>query len=509
MSTTRLNRRAFLSQAAAAGLLATPLSGLAGEGEASWKAQFHAALENRPWLYGYASAAQDQYQTRVVMEGKWPAQLMGTLYRNGPARHEVGDFRYRHWFAGDGLVHSYRISPQGLTHQARFVQTYKHVAENEAGRALYPGFASTPPNPAPVTSPDTVNPANISVLHHHGKLLALWEAGSPWELDADTLDTEGLYEFEDFTRGVPFSAHPRVEPDGTLWNFGYLSMANLLVLWHIDARGKLQKIDKIKVDPITMVHDFVVTARHLVIVLPPYNYENNNSDNFLDAHVWRPEQGTRVLVIDKNDFSQHQWYELPAQWIFHFGNGWEDDAGVIRFDAARADDPLVMIDTFRDIMRGRQSGSPPGHHYQYQIDTRTQRISEAPMFGANLESEFPSVDPRVSCRRNDRLCMLSHDRSQPAPHGSLNEVSLYGYTTDALQTFRYSDVEIPEEHIYVGDQRRDPEQGGWVIGTALNWKERRTVLNLFDADHLADGPVASARLPYGLPLGLHGKFVHG
>ena len=500
-----MNRRKFLSRGAAAGLMATPLAGLAS----TWQQQFHAGLEQHPWLYGYATAEQDQYKADVAFTGRWPERLTGTLFRNGPARHEIGDFRYRHWFAGDGMVHAYQVTPQGLKHQAKFVQTYKHVAETEAGRALYPGFASAPPDPLPVTSPDTINPANISVLHHHGKLLALWEAGSPWEIDAETLDTKGVYAFEDYTRGVPFSAHPRVEADGTLWNFGYLSQANLLVLWHIDASGKLKQIEKVAVDPITMVHDFVVTSKHIVIVLPPYHYEGEGAENFLDAHVWYPEQATRVLVVDKNDFSQQQWYELPAQWIFHFGNGWEDEAGVIRFDAARTDNPLVMVDTFRDLMSGKLTGATPSQHHHYQIDTKAKRISEAPMFGPFMDTEFPSVDPRVSCRQNQRLCLLSHDQSKPAAHINLNEVSMYSYQGDELQSFRYPDAEIPEEHIYVPDLEQPAERGGWVIGTALNWQTKQTKLNLFNADHVADGPIATATLPYGIPLGLHGKFVHG
>jgi carotenoid cleavage dioxygenase len=34
-------------------------------------------------------------------------------------------------------------------------------------------------------------------------------------------------------------------------------------------------------------------------------------------------------------------------------------------------------------------------------------------------------------------------------------------------------------------------------------------LSVFDAEHLADGPLAQASLPYVLPLGLHGQFVAG
>jgi len=37
--------------------------------------------------------------------------------------------------------------------------------------------------------------------------------------------------------------------------------------------------------------------------------------------------------------------------------------------------------------------------------------------------------------------------------------------------------------------------------------ERQTTLAVFDAAAVDAGPIARARLPYGLPLGLHGNFV--
>ena len=503
-----INRRSFAkSLAVLAGVTAYPKVAYANAD--SWASQFQAALQHHPWLLGYKSASQQSYDAQTQISGKWPADLLGTLYRNGPAQHEIADFRYHHWFDGDGLLQSFTINSNGVRHRAKFVQTHKLVAERKAGRALYPGFASVPPDPAPVTAPDTVNSANISVLYHHDRLLALWEAGSPWEMDPQTLDTKGIYAFSEYTRGAPFSAHPRVEADGTLWNFGYLSAAKMLVLWHIDKHGKLVKVGKVKSDPISMVHDFVVTSRHIILMIPPLHYEADQPSSFLDAHVWHDDAPTRLLVVDKNDFDNHYWLELPSQWVFHYGNGWEDDNGVIRFDAARAEDPMAMINSFREIMRGNIVPAGGSHHHQYQIDTRSRSVVEAPIFGNNIETEFPCVDPRVSCRRNRRLVMLSRDRLNPPLHVSLNEVSTFDLESGARQHYRYPDTQIPEEHLFVAKPGSQPETQGWVIGTALDWQRQQTLLNVFDVAAVGNGPVATATLPYALPLGLHGKFVHG
>lgn len=503
-------RQALKSTAAAALTLAAGpvLSGAAWK-PPSRKEEFAAALRSKPWLSGFAHTDQQRFEATAKISGRWPEGLSGTLYRNGPAAHELGDFRQSHLFEGDGMLHAYRVGAKGVSHQAQYIETHKRLAERKAGRPLYSSFDSVIADPAPVTSPDSVNVANISVLHHHGELLALWEAGSPYRMDEINLNTLGEYAFSNETAGVPFSAHPRVEPDGTLWNFGYLSGANLLVLWHIDRNGKLQKVGKIDSVPITMVHDFVVTERHIVVLVAPFHFTDPDSKSFLQAHQWNPKDPTRVLVVDKNDFSSYRWFELPAQWVFHFGNAWEDKAGVIRFDAGRYDDPSIMTVNFREIMRGNILPVSGLRHHHYRIDTRTGRCSEEPCLSANIQSEFPCVDPRVSCREYNEIVMLTHDARQPAPNlVLLSEVSRFSLNSGKLDTYRYPDTQIPEEHLYVPDLTAKPEQGGWVIGSALDWKEQRMILNAFDARSLNDGPVATATLPYAMPLGLHGKFVH-
>lgn len=501
-----VSRRELLSFAAVGTLTGVlPLRSLAGV----WHEEFRNAMAAEPWLRAFRSMVEPPGPAQAVVSGRWPAGLAGTLYRNGPARHEVGNFRYRHWFDGDGMVQAWRLSATGVRHQARMVNTHKLRAETAAGRALYPAFGSMPPDPAPVSSPDAVNPANISVLAHHGRLFALWEAGSAWEIDPDDLSTVGLHDFSEETAGLPFSAHPRVEPDGTVWNFGYASAPGLLVLWQIDPAGRVVRTGAIPVDPMTMPHDFVVTERHLVLLLPPLHFQPpaDRATTFLDSHHWAPDQPTRVLVVRKDDFSTTRWFELPAQWVFHFGNAWEEPGGVIHFDAARAADPSAMFVTFREVMRGRHVDSPPTRHHRYRIDLRAGTAIEEPMFDAGFETEFPVIDPRVSTRRNHRLVFLCADRSAPAGHPLLNQVGVYDDRDERLSTYRYPDHQLPEEHLFVPAPGSAPERQGWVVGSALDVGADRMLLNVFDVTALDAGPIATATLPYALPFGLHGTFV--
>ena len=66
---------------------------------------------------------------------------------------------------------------------------------------------------------------------------------------------------------------------------------------------------------------------------------------------------------------------------------------------------------------------------------------------------------------------------------------------------------IPEEHLFVPRPGSAPESDGWIVGTAIDYAAEQSLLNVFDAANVADGPLVTARLPYALPIGLHGKFV--
>jgi carotenoid cleavage dioxygenase len=429
--------------------------------------------------------------------------LRGTLYRNGPARHELGGIRYRHWFDGDGMIHAFRFSDDGVSHSGRYVRTAKYAAETEAGRFLYASFGTPIDGARPISGADSINVANTSVLPFAGELLALWEGGSAYQLDPRTLATVGPKVWRRDLRGMPFSAHPRLEPDGTLWNFGVVNGRGL-VIYHLSASGQLVKADLIAVSDVPMVHDFALTARSLVFLLPPLVLDREKAAagaTFLDAHVWNPQAPLRVLVIDKSDWSKRRWYELPTGFVFHLGNAWEDQAGVIRLDYMRAGDPSGMFRSSREVMRGERAASEGTHPTLAALDPAS---GSARQESRGERAEFPRVDARVIGRRYAQLYTL-YSAERPARFG-FQGVQRLDLETHRVDRFDYGAGFFPEEHIHVADPAAAAEGSGWLLGTAIDLQRQVSVLSVFDALNLSAGPIAQASLPYALPAGLHGNF---
>src|SRR4051794_16321854 len=92
------------------------------------------------WQIGFESLeAECIEEVELPMCGTLPADLAGTLYRIGPARHDVYGERYDHWFDGDGMVHALRIHDGRCFYRNRFVDTAGKREEDAAGRRLHAG----------------------------------------------------------------------------------------------------------------------------------------------------------------------------------------------------------------------------------------------------------------------------------------------------------------------------------------------------------------------------------
>ncbi len=191
-------------------------SGLIGAGVLAGTAilppeKLYAAMLPADWTLGAADIEADvaPHAMRLVA-GRAPDGLKGVLYRNGPAKFHRPGGSATHWFDGDGMVRRYAIDGGEAQMAARFVDTEKRRQEAAANAMLLPGFGTPVREGAVMTSPDSANAANTSVLVSGAELLSLWEAGSPYRMDPETLETRGLKTYRNDLAHMPFLAHPRV-----------------------------------------------------------------------------------------------------------------------------------------------------------------------------------------------------------------------------------------------------------------------------------------------------------
>ena len=446
------------------------------------------AAEN--WRLGFKTPPKTLDSELKLIEGRLPAGLQGNFYRVGPAQFERAGERLGHWFDGDGMMQRFAIAGGRVHHRGRFVDTPKRREEEAAGRFLYSGFGFAPKSPADIRNPDTVNAANTAVLPIDGEVWALWEGGSPYRIDPQSLETRGRKVFERPLDGVAFSAHPKRGSDGDVWNFGLLGGS--FVIWHLAPDASVRKAKLVELPEASLMHDFAVTSKHIILLLPPMNRSKSNASTLVDHYTWQPDKPLIALVLDKDTLTIQRRYELPARFLFHIGNAWEDEAGTIRLDAFLETDATFATKTARDLALVQTYAAPTA-----RLNVITLPVDgRATMEALPGSGEFPRIDQRLVGRKHRYT------------YGVIaNGVARWDLATGKQETFSYGPNTWSEEPVFTPRPDATDETGGWLTATALNYGAGRTELAVFDARRLSDGPIARLACPYALPLGFHGAFV--
>ena len=440
------------------------------------------------WTLGLTDVLEDIAPRPLTrLHGRAPA-LTGTLYRNGPARFRRGASSVSHWFDGDGLVRAWRIAGERASLAARFVDTPKRRIEERLGAIVQPGFGTPARSGSELGGPDDANAANTHVIAAGGQLLALWEAGSPFALDPETLATRGPVTFRPDLAQMPFLAHPRVEPSGRIWNIG--SGGDHAFIWRLSPTGQFEAGQTIRLPMASYMHDFTATARHLVILCQPW-VQTSSHVPYIQSLEWQPERGARVLVIDKDDLTKRREYELPPLFFFHLGDAWEEADGTIRFDGCFHKDPVFPILGASALVEGRHE-----HGEMPALTLVTLRPDgRADLAPAGITAEFPRAAPEIAGLPRSQTVFVG-DYGNDRPFARV--VGIWDWDRGRADRFDFGAQQLVEEFVPAGDH---------LIGTTLNLAAGASELHVFDARRIADGHVVSWRSDVALPLTFHGSWV--
>lgn len=440
------------------------------------------------WTLGVTDILGDVAPQQLTrLHGRAP-DLSGTLYRNGPGRFRRGATSVGHWFDGDGLVRAWTLDGKDARLAARFVDTPKRRIEERLGHIVQPGFGTSAAPGAEVGNADDTNAANTHVIKAGGRLLALWEAGSATALDPVTLATEGPVTFRPDLTHMPFLAHPRIEPDGRIWNVG--SGGAAAYIWRLSPNGAFEAGQAIKLPQASYFHDFTATARHLVIVLQPWVTDGARLP-FTSGMAWRPELGTKVLVIDKADLSRRRIFELPPLFFFHLGDAWEEADGTIRFDGCFHADSTFATDNAPALLEGRHV-----HAERPELTLVTLRADgRAELAKAGITAEFLRSDAETAGLARSRSVHVGGYRPD---RPFARSVGIWDWKTGRGESFDFGARHLVEEFVPVGR---------WLLGTTLNLDAKATELHVVDSRRPSDGPVVSWRSEVALPVSFHGSWI--
>ncbi len=451
-----------------------------------------------------------------LVSGTVPADLRGTLYRNGPGRLEHQGVLYQHLFDGDGMVMAFSIVDGKIRYRNRFVRTREFTEEEAAGRMLHRSFGTNIPGGfwRNMLKMRFKNAANTSVIYHGGKLLALWEGGWPHELDPETLETVQRYDYDGVLRNdttvgrwimpeLPFAAHPRLHPDtGELHNFGTATGAKQeLLLYRVDPQGAARIDRRITMEQLYFTHDYVLTAegQHIFFFIP-VAFELWKALLGLEPPVetllQQPDQPIHIMVIDDEGITE---YETDYCFIFHFVNGYRNADGTLVVDAFTMPDFPLSFDLHRGLA-GEPVDSASGNLTRFYLTPGQKQARREPL--SDYPGEFPAWHPD----RTGKPYRYAWGIGNPSDRGGELLHGIVKYDLAERQTrFRDYYPGLTGEPIFVPRPGATAEDDGWLLFLTFDPEADSTELQILTAADLE--PVATARLPHHVPLVFHGTWV--
>jgi carotenoid cleavage dioxygenase-like enzyme len=410
----------------------------------------------------------------LPVDGAIPAELDGWYLRNGPNPRQAT----AHWFTGDGMIHGVRIeNGRAAWYRNRWVRTDSFDED-------FPLYN------ADGTRNLRSSVANTHVVNHAGKTLALVESSLPYEISND-LETLGAYDFGGKLVDS-MTAHPKICPTtGELHFFGYGNIFQPHVTYHrADANGELTINRPLEVPGLTMMHDFALTAEHVVFMDLPivFNLDVAMKGDGDMPYRWSDDYGARLGVMRRDDpFGPVRWFDIDPCYVFHVANAYDSGKSIV-LQAVR----------YPELWRESGGFDADGVLWSWTIDLKTGTVTERPLDDRAVE--FPRID--------DRLATTPARYAVSVGDGRLVR---YDLTTGDAVEHLFGTPESPGgpgEAVFVPSAAGPAdESSGWYLGYVYDPARDGSDLVIIDASDFAAQPVARIKLPHRVPYGFHGNWI--
>ncbi len=501
------SRRHFLQGAAALGAAAAgPLAATRAFAEVRFPAD-----RGRYGAGGVANSAVNRSENTLYdceVEGTLPAGLNGGFYRVGPDPQypKSAGLDYDIAFDGEGHVSLFRFDNGHVDYLSRWVKNDRWKAQHKARTSLY-GVYRNPYTDDPSVRSVSRATQNTQVWYHNGRLLAMKEDSMPAAIDPLTLETlDGNYRFDGQLEGETFTAHPKNDSHtGNLLGFGYeakgLGSTDIHV-FELSPGGKTLWKAWVKAPYCSEIHDYAVTEKHIVFLVYPLAYLGEERMRKGGLHWgWDSTKQTWLGVMRRGgDGKDIQWVTGPTTMCTHVMGAWSD-GNTVYVDMDGGDGNQFGF--FPNLHEPFDPVKAQGRVRRFSFDTAKKRVKSF-----DMKVMYPEVTGALA-RQDDRY------HTVPYRHGFLMGTGSTGtswvhfdHQTGKVERYTPEPGSNVSEMCFVPKHAKAAEGEGWLVGVCARGKENgRSDLLVLDAQRIADGPVATVKLPYRAAPQVHGFWV--
>ncbi|GHO46362.1 carotenoid oxygenase family protein [Ktedonospora formicarum] len=462
---------------------------------------------------GYSSLEQEVVLDRLPVSGTIPHWLEGSLLRNGPAKFEMGQQNFRHWFDGFGMLHRFTFQQGQISYANKFLRSDSYVQSMEEGRIVGSSFGTDPCKAVFKKTQSVLINTNVSVDQMVGQFVAMTESPIPVRFDPHTLDTLGVVEYDDRLTGHHGCAHPH--HDGTARILSFMTEFGPQCEFKVFAIENDSAPHRTPIGsyPVTMppyIHSFSISEHYIIIAEYPYRLNPlslQSGKAYVENLQWLPEEGARFVVMDKQDGSIVRIFSTDAFFCFHHINSFEQD-GDIFVDLVAYSDATIVKGLYLDQLRGISQEIPtqqPSEFRRYHLPLSSKTEVASYEHITNARIELPTINYQSY---NARDYSIAYGVCTDWEHPEVVSNQLVRIDARQKKALTWSEEGCyPGEPIFVEAPEARAEDDGVVLSVVLNGKKGNSFLLVLDAHTFHE--IGRAEVPHHIPFGFHGLFFPG
>ncbi|MBN9082751.1 MAG: carotenoid oxygenase [Rhizobiales bacterium 62-17] len=472
---------------------------------------------DHPFLNGPFTPNDKEYTAstpELKVIGEIPRDLNGIYVRNthNQVHESIGMY---HPYDGDGMLHAMHFEDGKATYRNRFVRTTGFLAEQGAGKSLWPGIL------APQlyerrgwgSMGAMKDNAGTDVICHAGKLIASMSQGSePWRLDPVTLETLGAD--PSWARKVVhgLASHYKVDWEtGEMMFFNYPEVAPFMNYGVIDRNNQLVHYVPIELPGPRWPHDLGITKNYTVLHDLPFFFDHELLKKGQRKLAFHRDIPARFGVIPRRgDNAQVRWFEAKPCFILHLTNCYEDGDEVV-MDGCIQNNPHkprvgeggTKQEQYERIRAHLDKHNNPTLMYRWRFNLRTGQTTEH-----QIDDEITEF-PVCSNDYVGRPYRFSYNVLYQPGEWLFRGLKRYDLVRDTTERMEFGEGRYGSEPQIARRLNAKSEDDGYLLTYITDMKANQSECLILDAANIAAEPIARIILPHRISAGTHACWVEG
>jgi len=271
----------------------------------------------------------------------------------------------------------------------------------------------------------------------------------------------------------------------------------------LDRTGRVSRFERFEAPFASMVHDFVVTGKHVLFPILPLTGSMQRAVSGKPPYAWEPDKGAYVGVMKRNGTAKDiVWFRAEACYVFHVMNAWEEGdriiADVMQFEEAPLFPHPDGRPTDPEKSRARHC------RWTFDLSGNTDRFQQT--YLDDLTGEFPRIDDRRTGLKSRHGWYACANPRLPM-FGALSGIVHVDGAGKRLGQYLLPAGDTISEPVFVERSKDAAEGDGWLLAVVWRARENRSDLAVFNATDIEAGPAALVQLGHRVPDGFHGNWV--